>query len=164
MKRESPFGFYRYAVEFKEGAEKIQSPNPTHPLGHHGLTTAYYMLGHSIELFLKAFLLGRGEEIFLLSSKTFGHDLNKLLEESRRRRLGTLVILNRNETLTISLLNQRYKKKEFEYFAFGFKQLPSYPELFKTAHKFEVGLKSFVEKKTKELRRRESKQDRGGSG
>jgi len=57
---------------------------------------AYFLVGCSIELSLKAFLFARGEKINRLK-REYGHDLSKLIFESRRRKLGREVKLTRNQ-------------------------------------------------------------------
>ena len=84
----TPFSTHRLAGEFLAAALKIQpvATSATAKLGQPLSLTAYYLLGHSIELSLKAFLLGRGVPIRTLRSKAYGHDLAALLHEARRRR------------------------------------------------------------------------------
>jgi hypothetical protein len=53
----------------------------------------YFLLGQSIELSLKAFLLGRGVPLKELRSRKYGHNLETLLDEARRRKLGLEVKL-----------------------------------------------------------------------
>jgi hypothetical protein len=109
---------------------------------------AYYLIGHSIELSLKAFLRGRGVPLKTLRSRAFGHDLEALLKESRKRKLGNEVKLNKAEINAILLLNRTYKSKEFEYIVTGSVTLPTYAVISKTADKLSNGLKNICYKKT----------------
>ena len=86
----------------------------------------YYLLGHSVELSLKAFLLGRGLTIKVLRNKPYGHDLVALVREARRRRLGNLVKLSRRDLAVIDTLNECYGAKELEYAFTGARRLPHY--------------------------------------
>ena len=86
----------------------------------------FYLVGHSIELSLKAFLLGRGVPIGKLRNKPFGHNLVSLATEARRRRLGLVVKLTRQELLVLELLNECYSAKELEYSFSGARRLPRY--------------------------------------
>jgi hypothetical protein len=88
--------------------------------------TAYYLVGHSIELSLKAFLLGRGVSIGKLRSKLYGHNLAALLSEARRRKLGNLAKLSRQDIAVINVLNECYGVKELEYAFTGARRLPHY--------------------------------------
>jgi len=86
----------------------------------------FYLVGHSIELSLKAFLLGRGVPIGKLRNKPFGHNLVSLVTEARRRKLGLVAKLTRQELLVLELLNECYSVKELEYSFSGARRLPRY--------------------------------------
>jgi hypothetical protein len=87
----------------------------------------FYLVSHSIELSLKAFLLGRGMSIGKLRNKPFGHNLVSLVAEARRRRLGLVLKLTRQDLLVLELLNECYSVKELEYSFTGARSLPRYP-------------------------------------
>ena len=72
MERTTAFGLWRYAKEFFEAAKKIQEPSNS--IQQKISIPAYYLLGHSIELSLKAFLKAQGFTIEKLKNK-YGHDL-----------------------------------------------------------------------------------------
>ena len=109
---------------------------------------AYFLVGHSIELTLKAFLRSRGVSLKLLRSRTFGHDLEALLKESRKRKLGNEIKLTKSEIESIALLNRTYKSKEFEYIVTGGVTLPTYGVISRIAEKLSKGLKEISYKKT----------------
>ena len=52
----SPLGFYCYAIEFPRATPRVKSDDPFSPV-------PYYLICHSIELALNAFLLARGVPI-----------------------------------------------------------------------------------------------------
>jgi hypothetical protein len=79
----TPGMFLVYAEEFLAAAECANKKKLLIP--------KYYLLGHSIELSLKAFLMKRGNKLSDLRSHKFGHNLYALLRESRRRKLGKVV-------------------------------------------------------------------------
>ncbi|TZF80717.1 hypothetical protein [Cognatilysobacter lacus] len=125
----APLGAHRLAGEFLSAALKV-SPVPSsaaeelrRPLSLVG----YYLVGHSVELSLEAFLLGRGVAIAKLRNKPFGHNLVSLVSEARRRKLGLVVKLSRQELLVLSVLNECYSAKELEYSVTGLRRLPRYP-------------------------------------
>ena len=91
--RESmPFGVTRLSGEFLDAGIATKAPpkDAVQELVQPAPLVAFYLIGHSIELSLKAFLLGRGVSVTVLKSKRFGHDLSALLVESRRRKLWNL--------------------------------------------------------------------------
>ncbi|MET0029742.1 MAG: hypothetical protein ABW101_19080 [Candidatus Thiodiazotropha sp.] len=121
MKRISPHVLMNGAEEFFEAATKVCKPSNTE-FGKLRLKinmTAYYLLGHSIELSLKAFLFGRGINYNELRYKPYGHDLSYLITESRNKRLGLQAKLTKNEIELIKLLSISYSTKLLEYTEVG---------------------------------------------
>lgn len=110
--------------------------------------TAYYLLGHSIELSLKGFLFGRGVKYNKLRYKPYSHDLDKLITESRKRRLGLLIKLSTTEVGLIKLLSISYSAKLLEYTEVGLYKLPEYVALYELASKLAKAIKPFAFEKT----------------
>ena len=108
---------------------------------------AYFLIGHSIELSLKAFLAARGAETNHLKNK-YGHDLSKLIIESRRRKLGREVKLSINHVKAIKILNQPYIQKLLEYAEVGAYTLPQYGIACEIASNLVNGLRSYCYKAT----------------
>ena len=79
----------------------------------------------------------------LMSSK-YGHRLDVLSTEARRRRLGIEVQLLRTEIEGISVLNRCYSAKELEYVEEGFRTLPSYALVHEVAGKLCHDLQPYV--------------------
>lgn len=109
---------------------------------------AYYLVGHSIELSLKAFLMGRGLDIQKLRSKKYGHDLTKLIIESRKRKLGLEVKLEIKQINIIKNFSSIYKNKLLEYPEVGFYSFPLYTEIFEIGYNLIVGLREYCYFKT----------------
>ncbi len=82
----------------------------------------YYLLGHSLELAFKSFLRARGAS--LIDLKNIGHDLDRGLIRAEQMGLGELVNLSEKEKTFITMINQYYKSKEFEYRVTGAKRYP----------------------------------------
>jgi hypothetical protein len=124
----APFGTHRLAGEFLAAALKIQpvATSAAAEIGQPISLTAYYLVGHSIELSLKAFLLGRSAPSKTLRNKPYGHDLSTLLREARRRKLGNLAKLSRGDIAVLNVLNECYGTKELEYAFTGARRLPHY--------------------------------------
>ena len=79
--RTTPFGMWRYGNDFRKAALAVLTEH-----NDRVFVPYYFLLGQSIELSLKAFLMGRGVSLYVLSSRKYGHDLKALLDEARRRR------------------------------------------------------------------------------
>lgn len=138
--RTTSLGFWRHAKEFADAGSLVLNQ-----AGSRVSLPAYYLLGHSIELSLKAFLVGRRLTVAKLRSKAFGHDLRVCLEEARRLKLGREVKLTRLEVGVIQLLSFDYAAKRFEYRETGVYHLPLINVLEKVTHKLVHGLKEFSE-------------------
>ena len=96
---------FSLAGEFFEAARVLQA-RPRVRIGYSSVI--YYLLGHSAELFLKAFLYKHGRTINDL--KRINHDLQKLADLAREAGLPETVKLEK--TLRLSAT---YKEKSLEY-------------------------------------------------
>jgi hypothetical protein len=96
---------YSLADEFLEAARVLHATPPTRVRFS---SAAHYLLGHSAELLLKAFLYKHGIPIYQL--KKIGHDLEKLVACAREKGLPDKVQINQ-----ILDLAKTYKDKRFEY-------------------------------------------------
>jgi hypothetical protein len=126
----------KYASEFFDAAETLWPSNTdlVHQSSKPAPFVVHYLIGHSIELSLKSFLLSRGLKIDELR-KEYGHDLSALLSESRRRKLGNIVKLTRGEINAIKRFNVYYKAKLLEYTEIGFYKFPPYTLIHGVANK-----------------------------
>lgn len=92
------FGFWSLAENFLSAAKAVKDPK-----GNNGdrtndelLLPAYYLVGHSIELSLKSYLAAKkGYTVDELRSKKYGHNLEVLFSEARKRKLGREVKLSK---------------------------------------------------------------------
>ncbi len=146
----SAFGLWRYAEQYLSAALEIQQSagSIAERIAQNISIPAYFLVGHSVELSLKAFLRAKGMSVNELASKGYGHNLESLLRESKRRKLGVAVRLKKADVDAILLLNQSYKPKELEYIVTGYRQLPAYDVLAACATKLVTGLKSYCYDKT----------------
>lgn len=101
--------------EFLEAARVLQATPPVR-IGYSSAT--YYLLGHSAELMLKAFLYKHGQTISDL--RKLNHDLEKLASRAREAGLPEKVQLDQ-----ILRLAGAYKEKSFEYRTRKRKTFPS---------------------------------------
>ncbi len=146
MRNTEPLGCLFFAREYLKAARLVQTPPPSEleALRQRISLPGYFLLGHSIELALKAFLLGRGMTVTELRGRKYGHDLSALLAVASRRQLGREVKLKSSEAKAILLLNECYAAKELEYAFTGLRRFPSYALLHQVAEKLSTGLQSYV--------------------
>jgi len=106
---------YSLSDEFLEAARVLQATPPTRV---NFSSATYYLLGHSAELILKAFLFRHG--VSIVDLKKIGHDLEKLVYRAKEKGLPEKVDLQ--QTLKLADI---YKDKSFEYRTRKRKLLPS---------------------------------------
>ncbi len=136
--RTTPAGLWRYGKEFSRAG------NLVHRKAHPRLSApAYYLLGHSIELLLKAFLLGRGVPLQELRSKRLGHNLDALFERARYHQVGREIHLSQVDRGVLHLLNIEYSLKRFEYICAGPIHIPEWSLLQSLSSKLTSGLEEF---------------------
>lgn len=121
--RTTPLGMTRYAHEFLEAGLAVDDA-----MGHRrgfeimAPVPALYLMGHGIELVLKAYLLHKG--VPLKELYKFGHNLHKSLRKGKELGLTSLVQLSAQEDGAFELLDALYSTKQLEYIVTGTKQVP----------------------------------------
>jgi hypothetical protein len=116
--RTTALGLWTHTREFADAARHVFSVEKGTFL------PGYYLLAHSIELSLKAFLLAAGEPLSVLKRRDLGHDLKALLARAQKLDFESIVPLEPMEIGVISLLNFDYVAKRFEYRETGMYHLP----------------------------------------
>lgn len=124
--RTSAQGLLNYAKEYYSAYELIQGQQPDFVKF---FAVKYYLLCHSLELTMKAWLKKKGATYKQI--KSMGHDLEKIM-----------IVLHDDHDLLfdaasqemISLVNQYYSKKEFEYALRGSKSVPVITDLAQTVN------------------------------
>jgi len=91
-----------------------------------------FLVGQSIELALKAFLLSRGIPRRKLRNG-YGHDLHRSLRKAGELGLSSLVMLTSDEFDTINVLNVLYSSKQLQDIVTGPKTFPMFGPLERTA-------------------------------
>lgn len=135
--KETPEGFLKHAQEFWAAADLVLNRSGEVSL------PAYFLLGRSIELSLKAFLLHKGIPVSELRKKRYGHNLRELLAEARARGIERFVELEAIDAGVISLLSYDYEAKRLEYrITKGSYALPHLPETWDIARRLAYELKS----------------------
>lgn len=146
----TPIGLVRYAHDFFDSARAVEdqlgkatcfelvSPVPS-----------LYLIGHSIELALKAYLLQHGLTLRELRHKQFGHDLHACQRKTKELGLAAIVSFHPAEEGAVELLNNLYSTKQLEYIVTGTKHMPIFGLVESFARKLiravaiDVGYKEF---------------------
>jgi hypothetical protein len=118
-----PLGLLRYAIEYYAAADAADDAiGDDHGHGVHAPMVVNFLVGQSIELAIKAFLLHSGMSVAELRSKKFGHDLIALFDEAMNRGFGNGQKIGQRERGMLHLLNGPYKDRELQYFKAGTKE------------------------------------------
>ena len=122
-RRTTPMGMIRYAHEFMEAALAVDDQIGGKP-GFEIVAPipALYLVGHSIELTLKAFLLQNG--VAPKKLRNFGHDLHASFRKAKELELLAIVQFTDQEQGALEILNALYSTKQLEYIVTGAKQFP----------------------------------------
>ncbi|MBU4118362.1 MAG: hypothetical protein KJ555_06360 [Proteobacteria bacterium] len=141
----------RFSQQFLAAALKVQAAPRTEreALVQQPSLVAYYLLGHAIELALKSYLLVRGLSPNDLRRWAYGHKLDVLLAECRRRRFGIAVKLTPPELKLIQHFSEIYAGKELEYQFGGTRALPQYADLVSLTERLSEGVFEYAKRKHK---------------
>jgi hypothetical protein len=142
--RTSPFGLWRYGNDFRLAAIAVLKANP-----RQFSMPYYFLIGQSIELSLKAFLLGRGTSLRELRGRKYGHNLEALMKLSQRRRLDLEIRLSNLDIGVVRLLNIEYQVRRFQYQESGMISVPDIHLIQDVADRLSESLQNFCVKKTK---------------
>jgi len=138
--RTNSMGLWTYAKEYLDAAKSVASSSDRELVP----TPAYYLVCHSIELILKAFLRGSGEELEDL--KKIGHNLNRCLNKAAKKGINEHYCFTDTKKQAVSLINDYYSQKELEYISTGFKRFPKYDILEKVASGLLSSLRGYCQK------------------
>jgi len=123
--RTTPAGLWTLGDEFFRTVEHVPEG------GRRRSILCYFLLSHSIELTLKAFLRENGSHVPELIE--IGHDLGFLFRRAEARGIRGIVALEERHLDAIEIANVIYKEKEWEYRKRGFKQYPIIDDLYSCA-------------------------------
>lgn len=105
----SPIGLQQFAEFYLETARSA-------PDGKAGFNPAkYYLVCHSLECALKAYLVLKGHTFLSLSEPRLGHHLDRLLTQAEKDSLADLIVLSDVEKYQIIRAAKYYGEKAFEY-------------------------------------------------
>jgi len=94
-----------------------------------------YLVGHSVELCLKAFLSFNGVSLRDLRGKKYGHDLSRSLKKAKELGLKEHVTLDEGEEQALAVLNELYSTKQLNYIVTGEKEFPVFGPIHSAASK-----------------------------
>jgi hypothetical protein len=121
--RTTPTGLARYSVDFLEAAVLLDDKMVLRPsIDTVASVPVLYLVGHAIELALKAFILKKGASLSDL--RGYGHQLEVLWTKATSVGLGDLVSLRDEERSALVLLDDLYSTKQLEYIVTGSKTFP----------------------------------------
>jgi len=83
-----------------------------------------YLVGHSIELSLKAYLVYEGISLAELPTNQYGHNLARCFESANKLGLSDIVNFESGEIDALEVLNELYSTKQLNYIVTGTKTLP----------------------------------------
>jgi len=124
--RTTPLGLINYSKSFRDAAlavdDKLGIKKGSEIIA---LVPVMYLIAHSMELSLKAFLLHKGVELKdLKKQKEYGHNLVKCFKKAKELGLGSIVDVDKLEEKAFEALNNLYCKKELNYIVTGYNQYP----------------------------------------
>lgn len=108
--RMAPVGLIKYAQWFLQAAKEISVSSETQ-----FMPARTYLVCHSLELALKAFLSLNGYELIKLSGGAFGHNLENILAEAQKLKIDSAACLTSIHKAEIYKASQYYSEKIFEY-------------------------------------------------
>jgi hypothetical protein len=119
----SPVGLLRYAFEYYAAAQATdEAIGDDHGHEIHAPMVVNFLMGQSIELALKAFLLHSGIEIKALKENPYRHDLVTLFNSAIEKNLISEAEKTEEILEVIKLLCEPYKKRELQYYRSGIKE------------------------------------------
>lgn len=130
----------RYAIDFYAAAIAVDDRLGDQP-GHEIIAPApaYYLLGHALELGLKAYLLERGSSLVHVKDD-LKHNLERCLAEAEDTGLSARVPLTDEDRGVIRVLNSLYWGKQFEYIETGAKTFPIFGSIQSVASRLLLGI------------------------
>jgi hypothetical protein len=130
LKKTTSVGLLHYANEFFDCAIAADDE-----IGHRpgfeliAPIPVMYLIGHSIELCLKSYLMFRGVPLSDLKSNKYGHNLMKCLKKAEDLGLTEHIKLDDHERSALVVLNKLYSTKQLNYLVTGAKEFPVFGHL-----------------------------------
>lgn len=100
----------------------------------HAPAPVSYLVGHALELALKAFLLHHGVSLHHIKHG-LGHNLEAAFAQAEAKGLGAIMPIGPADRAVLTVLNKLYADKQFEYIETGPKTFPVFGPLQSLAHR-----------------------------
>ena len=144
-KRTTPIGLVQYAREFFDTALAADDEIGRRP-GFEIIAPipVMYLVGHSIELGLKAYLVHEGVSLDELPTKKYGHNLEKCFDAANQLGLSNIVQLEAGEIDAMKVLNELYSTKQLNYIVSGSKTFPVFGPIQSFCQKLLDGIGPYV--------------------
>lgn len=143
-KKTTPIGLARYAEDFLLSSITVERElGQTIGIGQIPTIPSLYLIGHSIELAFKAYLLSNKITHDKLISG-FGHDLEKCFQEAKQLGIESCFSPTGPELGAFELLDTLYSSKQLEYIVTGMKNMPLFPLVQSFASKLLVAVSGLV--------------------
>jgi hypothetical protein len=123
----SPIGTFNYAYSFL-GAAKALNRLDWEDRETHSDSPTEFLYWHSIELFLKAYLLVDGMELRKLRRHDYGHNISALSAEAVKRGL----ILSRKDEELLSFMPSTEDMIDLRYLKVGVRAVPDFEDVEET--------------------------------
>ena len=126
--RTTALGMARYGYDFLEAAFAVDETVGRND-GYEVVAPVpvLYLVGHGIELSLKAYLLQHG--VTLAELKGLGHNLSACFDRAEQLGLNKSVSFDKQEIGAFKILDDLYSTKQLEYIVTGAKQFPVFGPL-----------------------------------
>ena len=142
--RTTPIGLARYSAEFLEAALAADDKMGRKPgFDIVAPVPVMFLVGQSIELSLKSFLLFKGESLRRLRTH-YGHDLHRALRKAKEYGLLRDVPLSDDDVNIIELLDDLYSTKQLQYIVSGATTFPVFGPLESAAKRLSEGISRVV--------------------
>lgn len=143
--RTTPIGLVRYAHDFFDSARAVEDQlGKGAPYELVSPMPSLYLIGRSIELGLKSYLLKEGLTLHELRHRKYGHDLHACHRKAKELGLLSHAQFKPEEEGAMDLLNALYSTKQLEYIVTGTKALPLFHLVESFARKLIRGVSGHV--------------------
>ncbi len=143
--RSTPIGMMRYSIEFYAAAVATdRAIGDMDGYETFAPTPVNYLIGHAIELGLKAYLLQQG--VGLDGIRKIGHELITAYDEARARGLDNHFTPKDGDISVLQTLDALYSDKQFEYIETGAKTFPVFGPLQQFARGLLLGVTKSIPK------------------
>jgi hypothetical protein len=115
--RTTPLGMFRYALEFFAAGCSVDDDIGVRE--DYSTAPANYLIGHSIELVLKAYLLQHGVSLKEIRERPLSHSLTGCFKAAEERGFQQHFQLAMSECELLHKLDALYSDKQFEYIETG---------------------------------------------